>query len=82
MNNRDTGNIGHRTNKRQRKTKGQSRMNNTETLATFDTQDTGQIYVRENRRGNQEWTIQRDWQHLAHKTKTNKTKTTKTQVKK
>jgi hypothetical protein len=24
--------------------------------------------------GNQEWTIQRNWQHRAHKTKTNKTK--------
>jgi hypothetical protein len=27
-----------------------------------------------NRRGNQEWTIQRNWQHWVHKTKTNKTK--------
>jgi hypothetical protein len=26
------------------------------------------IYVRENRRGNQEWTIQRNWQHWEHKT--------------
>ena len=33
-------------------------MNNTETLATFDTQDTGQINVRENRRDNQELTIE------------------------
>jgi len=35
--------------------------------------------VRENRRGNQEWTIQRNWQHWVHKTqdgdKQNKTKT-------
>jgi hypothetical protein len=47
-------------------------MDNPETLATFCTQDTGQrktkqINVRENRRGNQEWTIQRHWQHFAHK---------------
>ena len=33
------------------------------------------ITVRENRRDNQEWTIQRNWQHRVHKTKTNKTKT-------
>jgi hypothetical protein len=26
-------------------------------------QDTGQIIIRENRRDNQEWTIQRHWQH-------------------
>jgi hypothetical protein len=26
------------------------------------------IKVRENRRGNKEWTIQRNWQHWAHKT--------------
>ena len=48
-------------------------MNNPETLATFATQDTGrrltkQINVRENQRGNQEWTIQRNWQHSLHKT--------------
>ena len=45
--------------KRQRKPKGQSRMNNPEKLETLGTQDTGrrktkQINVRENRRGNQE----------------------------
>jgi cyanate permease len=27
-----------------------------------------EINVRENRRGNQEWTIQRHWQHWVHKT--------------
>ena len=47
-------------------------MDNLETLAT----------VRENRRGNQEWTIQRHWQHWAHKKQNedtqNKTKTHKT----
>ena len=32
------------------------------------------LKVRENRRDNQEWTIQRNWQHRVHKTKTNKTK--------
>ena len=33
-------------------------------LATLGTQDTGQIHVRENRKGNKEWTIQRlYWQH-------------------
>jgi len=32
-------------------------MNNPETLTTLGTQDTGKITFRENRRGNQEWTI-------------------------
>ena len=27
-----------------------------------------QINVRENRRGNHEWTIKRNWQHWEHKT--------------
>ena len=31
--------------------------------------------VKEYRRGNQKWTIQRNWQHKVHKTKKNKTKT-------
>ena len=46
----ETGNIGrtrHRTNKRQRKLKGQRRMDKPEKLATLYTQDTGQINVRE-----------------------------------
>ena len=34
------------------------------------------INVREYRRGNQTWTIQRNWQHRVHKTKTHKRKTT------
>jgi len=34
-----------------------------------------QIYVREYRRGNPKWTIQRNWQHRIHTTKTSKTKT-------
>jgi hypothetical protein len=33
---------------------------------------TRQINVREYRRGNQKWTIQRNWQHRVHKTKKNK----------
>ena len=68
---KDTGNIGYTrdsTNKCQRKSKWQSRMDNLETLATLGTQETGQINVRENRSGNQEWTIQRHWQHWVHKT--------------
>ena len=38
-------------------------MDNPETLSTLSTQDTGQINVRENPGGNQEWTIQWDCQH-------------------
>jgi hypothetical protein len=38
-------------------------MNNQETLATLSTQDTGHINVKENRRDNQEWTIQGHYQH-------------------
>ena len=33
-----------------------------------------EINIKENRRVNQEWTIQRHWQHWAHKMKTNKSK--------
>ena len=51
-------------NKRQRIPKGQSKLDNPEKLATQGTQDTGQINVREYRRGNQNWTIQRNWQPL------------------
>jgi hypothetical protein len=52
---------------------GQSRMDNPEKLETLGTQDTGrrqtkQINVRENRSGNEEWTIQNHWQHWVHKT--------------
>ena len=36
--------------------------------STLGAQDTGQIHVREYRRGNQKWTIQRNWQHRIHKT--------------
>ena len=40
-----------------------------------------QINVRENRRGNQEWTNQRQWKHMTHKTqhenKQNRTQKTK-----
>jgi len=32
------------------------------------------INIRENRRGYAKWTIQRNWQHKVHKTKTNKAK--------
>ena len=62
---RDIGNVDHtrhRTNKCQRRPMGQSRMDNPEILATFGTQYTGQINVREDRWDNQEWTIQRYWQ--------------------
>ena len=38
-----------------------------EKLETYGTQDTRQINVREYRRGNQERTIQRNWQHVVHK---------------
>ena len=43
-------------------------MENPEKLATQDTQDTGQINVREYQRGNQKQTIQRNWKHSVHKT--------------
>jgi hypothetical protein len=48
-------------------------MDNSEKLATLGTQDTGRRQtkyrnVRENRRSNQEWTIQRNWQRWVHKT--------------
>jgi energy-coupling factor transporter transmembrane protein EcfT len=40
----------------------------TKTNKTLGTQDTGQINVRENRRGSQIWTNKRNWQHKVHKT--------------
>ena len=43
-------------------------MDNGEKLTTYDTQDTEQINVREYQRGNQKWAIERDWQHMVHKT--------------
>ena len=46
----------------QRKPKGQSRIDNPETLATW-------VNIRENRRDNQELTIQKHWQQWTHKTK-------------
>ena len=67
---RDNGSTAytrHRANKRQRKPKDQSGMDNPETMAALGTQDTRQISLRENRRTNQEWTIQRQWQHWVHK---------------
>ena len=64
---RETGNIWYtRHRMKTRKTKGKSRMDNPEKLATFGTQDTGRRQSK--LRGNQEWTIQRNWQHLVHKT--------------
>ena len=48
-------------------------MDNPEKLETLGTQDTGRrqtkkINFGENRRGNEEWTIQNHWQHWVHKT--------------
>jgi hypothetical protein len=54
-------------------------MDNPEKLTTLDTPDTGQINVRENRRGNQEWTVQRNWQHWVHKTQRRRQTNIKTQ---
>ena len=36
--------------------------------------------VRENGRGNHEWTIQRNWQHLVHKTQDEDKQSTNTQT--
>jgi len=41
-----------------------------------------QTNIRENRRDNQYWRIQRHWQHWIHKTQTNKTKNTTQKTKK
>jgi hypothetical protein len=49
-------------------TQGVIKKDNLEKLAKYGTQDTGQINVREYRRGNKKKTIQRNWQHMVHKT--------------
>jgi hypothetical protein len=49
-------------------TEGVMKKDNPEKLATLGTQDTGQIHVREYRKGNEKKTIQRNWQHRVHKT--------------
>ena len=59
--------LRHRTNKRQRIPRRQSKKDNPEKLATQGTQDTGQINVREYLGDNQKRTIQRNWQHRVHK---------------
>jgi hypothetical protein len=41
-------------------------MDNPEKLATFGTQHTGRRQAKLS--GNEEWTIERNWQHLVHKT--------------
>jgi len=49
-------------------TEGAMKKDNPVKLATYCTQDTGQINVREYRRGNKnKRTIQRNWQHRVHK---------------
>jgi hypothetical protein len=64
---RETGYIGYTKHRmKTNNTEGQSRMDNPEKLATFGTQDTGRRQTK--LRGNKEWTIQRNWQHLVHKT--------------
>ena len=50
------------------KTEGVMKKDNPEKLATLGTQDTGQIHVREYRKGNEKKTIRRNWQHWVHKT--------------
>ena len=49
-------------------TDGAIQKDNQEKLATLVTQDTGQINVREYRRGNEKGQIKRNWQHWVHKT--------------
>ena len=51
-------------------------MDNRKKLVIQGTQHTSQINVREYRRGYQQWTIIRNWQHNVHKTKKNKNKNT------
>jgi hypothetical protein len=64
---RETGNIRYTRHRMKTKnTEGQSKMDNPEKLATFGTQDTGRRQTK--LRGNEEWSIQRNWLHWVHKT--------------
>ena len=50
-------------------TEGVMKKDNPGKLAKLGKQDTGQIKVREFRKGNEKRTIQRNWQHRVHNTK-------------
>ena len=64
---RETGIIWYTTHRtKTNKTEGQPRMDNPEKLTTFGTQDTGRRQTK--LRGNEEWAIQRNWQHWVNKT--------------
>jgi hypothetical protein len=55
-------------------TLGKKTLENTDgAIKNGQSRETGNI--REYRRGNQKWAIQRNWQYRVHKTKKNKTKT-------
>ena len=55
-------------------------MDNPWTLEILGTQDIGQINVREKRRGNQEWTIQRHLKYWVHKTRDEDAKQNNTNI--
>ena len=68
---KETGNIGYTRDKTNtcQITEGVMKKDNPEKLATLETQDTGQINVREYRRGNEKGQSRKSWQHRAYKTK-------------
>ena len=67
---KETGNIGYTRDKTNtcQITEGVMKKDNPEKLATLETQDIGQINVREYRRGNEKGQSRKSWQHRAHKT--------------
>jgi hypothetical protein len=67
----------HKTQDKDKQNKGPSRMDNPETLATLDTQDTGQRQIKQGAIKNGQSRDTGNIGHTKHRTKTNKTQKTK-----
>ena len=71
---RDTGNIRYTRQDKDKQNKGPLRMDNLETLATLDTQDTGQRQIKQGAIKNVQSRDTGNIRYTRHRTKTNKTR--------